>query len=447
MTPEDDLLQDGEYTITANIEDEDEDLLHEMRDLGLAAASAFQPRTPITTKALFAGRWNQMTTLADAVSQPGLHVVIYGERGVGKTSLANVVKPLISVLLDGQQQADQQPSQDRLVVKANANSGDTFSTIWEKLLGDFTWQDATPVVGLLPNKPGMVSVYDAFGLNPPLTVDQVRRVISRIPRALFIIDEFDRAAQTAGAEFTDLMKALSDFGSDCTVILVGVSDTVDRLVADHASINRALVQILLPRMEVGELREILTKAEDALAVKFTFEASNLIVNISQGLPHYTHLLGLHAVRSAANRVSRTVIQDDVFSALKEAVKQAQQTVTEKYLKATHSAHKEALYRHVLLACALTAARSHDPLGYFNPAAIAEPLSVILDRRAEIATFSNHLSEFCQEKRGEVLERAGQARAYRFRFRDPLLVPFVFMEAVATGLIDNQQLAEMLGGAF
>src|SRR5690349_10398978 len=116
MTPEDDLLQDGEYTITADVDDDDEveAQLREMRELSLAAANAFQPRTPITTKELFAGRWNQMTTLADAVSQPGLHVVIYGERGVGKTSLANVVKPLISVLLDGQQRPDQQPSQDRL---------------------------------------------------------------------------------------------------------------------------------------------------------------------------------------------------------------------------------------------------------------------------------------------------------------------------------------------
>jgi Cdc6-like AAA superfamily ATPase len=444
MTPEDGLMHDEDGSEEYSVEDE----LREMKELELAAAQAFQPRTPITTRELFAGRWNQMTTLADAVSQSGLHVVIYGERGVGKTSLANVVKPLISVLLDKQHLLpEEEPAPERLVIKANANSGDTFSTIWEKLLGDITWQDNTPVVGLIPNKPGLISVYEAFGLTPPLSVDQVRRVISRIPGALFIVDEFDRAAQTAGPEVTDLMKALSDFGANCTVILVGVSDTVDRLVADHASINRALVQILLPRMEVTELQEILTKAETALRVKFSNDASNLIVNISQGLPHYTHLLGLHAVRSAAQRFSRTILQPDVFGALKEAVKQAQQTVTEKYSKATHSAHKEALYRHVLLACALTATRSHDPLGYFNPAAIAEPLSLILGRRVEIATFSNHLSEFCQEKRGEVLERAGQARAYRFRFRDPLLVPFVFMDAVATGLIDNAQLAAMLGGVF
>ena len=154
----------------------------------------------------------------------------------------------------------------------------------------------------------------------------------------FIIDEFDRAAEVAGVEITDLIKAISDFGTDCTIILVGVSDTVDKLVRDHASINRALVQILLPRMATTELREILTKGEEALKIRFENEAANLIVNISQGLPHYTHMLGLHSVRLAAGRGSRIIEQQDVFGALKEAVKHAQQTETEIYSKATHSAH-------------------------------------------------------------------------------------------------------------
>lgn len=92
-------------------------------------------------------------------------------------------------------------------------------------------------------------------------------------------------------------------------------------------------------------------------------------------------------------------------------------------------------------------RNDDALGYFNPGAIAEPLSMILAKPVQIATFSNHLAEFCQVKRGQVLERAGEARAYRFRFRDPLLVPFVFMDAVTNGIISESQLSEMLGGRF
>jgi hypothetical protein len=58
--------------------------------------------------------------------------------------------------------------------------------------------------------------------------------------------------------------------------------------------------------------------------------------------------------------------------LKQAVKQAQQTVTEKYLKAIRSPYKDAIFRQVLLACGLAAATSHDALGYFNSSAVVEP---------------------------------------------------------------------------
>src|SRR5437763_6324642 len=99
----------------------------EAESLAAQAAKVFQPRTPITTKELFAGRWNELKTVADAVNQVGLHVVIYGERGVGKTSIANVVKPTIWALdrfgADGK---EIQGIPERVVVKTVTTTGDTF---------------------------------------------------------------------------------------------------------------------------------------------------------------------------------------------------------------------------------------------------------------------------------------------------------------------------------
>jgi Cdc6-like AAA superfamily ATPase len=418
----------------------------EAQTLAAQAATVFQPRTPITIKELFAGRWEQLTTVADAVTQPGLHVVIYGERGVGKTSLANVVKPTIWAL-DNIDKPEEERT-ERLVIKVNTSAGDQFSDIWEKLFKDLTWQDNGPTIGILPNHRKQTPITEAFGFDPDhkLSVDDVRRVLANMPGAVFIIDEFDRSAHETSQKLTDLVKVLSDLAIDCTVILVGVAETVDRLIADHASVSRAVIQVLVPRMGPKELREILTNAESKLSVNFSPDAGSFIVHVSQGLPHYAHLLGLNAVRIAAlTRASRSIDQTDVFKALKEAVRQAQQSVSEKCSKATHSSHKEALYRQVLLACALTAARSHDSWGYFAPSDVVDHLNTILEREdVQIATFTNHLGEFCQPKRGEVLEREGQPRAYRFRFRDPLLVPYIFMDAVATGLVSDNALTSLLG---
>lgn len=411
-------------------------------NLDLLASKTFRPRTPIATRDLFAGRWDQITTLIDAVNQAGLHPVIYGERGVGKTSLSNVIGPIVATF----DQEDPTRGQ-RLVIKTIASSDDTFSSLWHSLFSQITWKDNRPVYGVLPGSKAPQPLRKAFNLGDVLTVDDVRKVVSMMPGAVYIIDEFDRAAHKASKNFTDLMKALSDFGVECTVILVGVAETIDALMSDHASISRALVQVLLPRMRPEELREILTKAEESLKIKFSVEAASLIVNLSQGLPHYTHLLGLHSVRMSAARQMDQIERDAVFDALKEAVRQAQQTVTEKHTKATRSAHRDALYKHVLLGCALAATHSRDALGYFNPGSVAGPLSRILNRPVQIAAFSHHLSEFCAPKRAEVLERTGQQRNYRFRFRDPLLVPFVLMDAMNTELISRTELADMLGQDF
>jgi hypothetical protein len=52
----------------------------EAQALSIAAGSVFQPRAPVSTREFFAGRWEQLTTVADAVAQKGLHIVIFGER-------------------------------------------------------------------------------------------------------------------------------------------------------------------------------------------------------------------------------------------------------------------------------------------------------------------------------------------------------------------------------
>ena len=407
------------------------------------ASKAFQPRTPITTKDLFAGRWTELTKISDAVNHTGLHVVIYGERGVGKTSLANVVSPTIRAL-DARDKGSP-AAQPRIVVKTIGNTDDTFSTLWDKLLSEITWPKNESGIGLATDaKINQRSTRDAFSLPEALAVDHIRRVLSSLPGSVFIVDEFDRTADGTSKHMTDLIKTLSDMGVDCTVIIVGVSETVSSLIEDHASISRALVQIPLPRMKPDELRVILTNGEKTLGMKFTESAANLIVHVSQGLPHYTHLIALHSVRKAAtSRLSKLVEQSDVFDALKEAVKEAEQTVTQEHSSATHSSHKDALYRQVLLACALAAARTHDSLGYFNPSEVVEPLRGILNRDVSIATFTNHLREFSQEKRGSVLERDGQPWGFRYRFQDPLLVPYTFMNAVESGLLSGEALVQML----
>src|SRR5207247_5241490 len=52
--------------------------------------------TPIDRQKLFAGQQSQVNDVLNATLQPGRHVVMFGERGVGKTSLAKIISEVVS---------------------------------------------------------------------------------------------------------------------------------------------------------------------------------------------------------------------------------------------------------------------------------------------------------------------------------------------------------------
>src|SRR5262249_21182706 len=61
-----------------------------------ALTGVFTPGTPVLRRDRFHGRVEQILEIINSVAQPGTHVVLYGERGVGKTSLANVLSDFLT---------------------------------------------------------------------------------------------------------------------------------------------------------------------------------------------------------------------------------------------------------------------------------------------------------------------------------------------------------------
>lgn len=84
----------------------------------------FQPSSPVDTQIMFSGRSQQIDSVFQAILLRGQHVIIYGERGVGKTSFARV----ISQIVNGSKQIQLLDSGT-----INADSTDTFSSLWHKI--------------------------------------------------------------------------------------------------------------------------------------------------------------------------------------------------------------------------------------------------------------------------------------------------------------------------
>lgn len=250
---------------------------------------------------------------------------------------------------------------------------------------------------------------------------------------IITVDEFDRLTDdTSIGLFADTIKMLSDHAVDATLILVGVADTVDELIADHASIDRALVQVLMPRMSIDELKEIVVKGLSSVGMTTSPDIPEIIAKLSQGLPHYAHLLGLHAGITAVERKRTEVLDEDVWVALKVAVDGAQQSVRHAYRQATLSP-RETLYPQVLAACAIAPV---DDAGYFAPVDVRKPLTSVMQKRVEIPIFIRHLHALCSDDKGGVLEKVGPKGKQRFRFSDPLLKPYVVLRGLQEGRLDR-----------
>ncbi len=389
------------------------------------ATHLFSPAAPVDELDLFAGRTEQVTKMLEAVYERGKHAVLFGERGVGKTSLAKVFSSMFP-----------KTARRILPIREQVDPSDDFSSIWRKVFKDLhvrsTDDNAGALSPLARDYPGTIQP------------DDVRREFQEIftnnDIPIIVIDEFDKARDSEDKKIHELMantiKHLSDYSVNVTIILVGVADDINDLIGEHQSIIRCIEQIPMPRMNQSELRQILDKRIQLLGMKFHGDAYFKIVELSRGLPSYAHLLGLYSTQSAIDRKSLIIKEQDVDAAISRALQKSQESIQSDYSKAVHSNRSDGLHRQVLLACALA---KSDERGLFSPTAVCEPLSDILKRRVTIANFQQHLQMFITEERGSVLIRKGRERAYKFRFRDPMMQPYVIMKGIEEGLVPNSAL--------
>jgi len=211
---------------------------------------------------------------------------------------------------------------------------------------------------------------------------------------------------------------------------------VDQLIAEHESVQRALVQIKMPRMSKDEIKEIVQKGLSHLKMTIDADALDRIAVLAQGLPHYAHLLGLHTSRKALDSLSTHVDIAVLDVAIRMAIEAAQQSIRSAWHQAIISARKDNLFADVLLSCEL--ARTDD-MGTFAAQDVRTPMQMVTGKPYDIPTFAQHLNEFSDIKRGNILKKMGESRRFRYRFNNPLMPPFVIMRGFADGKVTSELL--------
>lgn len=305
--------------------------------------SVFTPSREITTIDRFAGRTEELQTLSEALEIDGDHIIIYGNRGTGKSSLARQLVALSEGSADVKKKLRNEPFSDFDFLTVFLQCDDSIKSIPDllvRLLSDTEalaeWVPFRVVSrDLNTNIDGGVNVR-IFNISAgrgqlaheqrqeveadlfSVFVQSVRRLAqSEVSSSgvLLVIDEFDRIENKSG--MASLLKML---GSErVKFALVGVAKEVQELISEHESVSRQLAGgcVLVPPMSPEEMDEIFDLAETALnaSVNFPRETRDWIISSTKGHPFLLHLIARFALAATL----RTQLTSVSLETAKEAV--------------------------------------------------------------------------------------------------------------------------------
>ena len=363
---------------------------------------------------LYAGRSSEIQRLMDAVRDPAKHILLYGERGVGKTSISNNFWTNYDKL-----------DQPIIAIRIHAYPLDDFSSLWLRVL-----EELVIVAKLYCN--------DLRADFKCVSPDIVKREFQKFRNNLIpiiIIDEFDQLKGEAVRELTaNFLKSLHDNIINVTIVLIGVADNVEELIDNHRSLRRVLSLVKLERMNILDLNEILDRRLQLTPLNLSGEARSAMIGLSCGLPYYVQTLGKFAAQNAIRDRRTRVHLEDVKAAIDKFIIESGESFGEAYQRATESKQAGNIFEEMMLACALA---SSDKGGFFKPLEVAKALNIIItDKTRACFQIQRYLFLFTSEKRGRVLIRQGMETEYRYRFSDATMQPFIIMRAIKEGRIDG-----------
>lgn len=367
----------------------------------LTLRDVFTPAQPVTERSKFAGRLGVLARLIEILEDQRSHVVIYGERGIGKTSLVHIL-------------ADIARESRYLVVYASCGAFSSFEDIFRTVLRDIPQlylRDIDPTA--LGEQPGsladrLANDIDARGLGELLSQVTGTRVI-------IILDEYDRAESDQFRQsVAELIKNLSDRAARVQLVLAGVASNLQQLVGYIPSIRRNVIGLPMPRLSSEEVQALIRIGERSAGVEFEPGAVDAIEALSNGSPYLVRLVSHHASMHALDAERLRIELSDVSSALDKVVDESAGRIDPRLIAAVEPFLEGS--RRALTHAAARAASTPD--GWFAPEdAISLCESCPPERMAK---------ELNEMTLAGVLERAAEGDTARFRFREEPLPTYLWM---------------------
>ena len=247
---------------------------------------------PIQTIEHLYGREKELDRIEKALFAAGRHIFIYGDRGVGKSSLAATA-------------ANQYQSVDASYIDIGCSPDATLRSV----VANIAYQaiDASRLKKEKRNlsvqadlrylKASLASETSSANLHEEIVsladaVEVLREAASlHSDKPIVVLDEFDRIRSPEERNaFADLIKQMGDKKVPLKMIFTGVASSLDSLLGAHQSAIRQLEGIELHKLSWDARWDIVIKAADTFGLAVDREIYIRIAAVCDGYPYYAHFI-------------------------------------------------------------------------------------------------------------------------------------------------------------
>ncbi len=271
---------------------------------------AFTPSQPVGDRKRFAGRTEILTQLIRAIEEQRLHTVIYGARGLGKTSVLHVLA---------------QAARDAryLVVYVSCGSDSNFDEVFRTVAASIPMlfhSTVGPTSQEVEKGKMLADILPDTPISARIASDFLAKIVGT--RVVIVLDEFDRSESTLfRRDVAELIKNLSDRLVRVQLVIAGVAANLVELIEHTPSIQRNIYALQVPWMTVSEVRMLIKNGEELGGVRFDENATRAVVTAAHGSPYIASLISLNAAIFALETGHTNVTGENAATAIKLAVRE------------------------------------------------------------------------------------------------------------------------------
>ena len=383
-------------------------------------ASVLSPHKPIMDVQRLRGRKKDLDRVREALQFSSATLFIFGDRGVGKTSLAQTAKNMLDA---------KSSCQIYTACASNSRILSAFSDIACELreyaiMHGIISDDAVKKEYSVSANPGYKKIveqrakqkYNFQDSNE--AIREIRALDSIIPKhhmTVAIVDELEGLSDEDRSDLSYFIKQVGDQDFHLRLMLVGIADNLHDLIGAHQSVSRYIQEVKLSPLSPQDLVDIVRTAAENVSVNVSDDILKRIAVIGNGYPHFAHLMGTHllaeAIKSNCGSITFDIYKDGVRSAVDGSIQQ----LVRSYLDATQRG--DDINKYLLWAFADFDApdvRIDDWIAHYNRK--ADELSW---GKVEEEVLRNRIQRLSQKEYGEIITNTPVcygSREIRYRYK-------------------------------